>query len=279
MGGTIYDYIMERVGDLDFVVDYRAGRISRDEFVRRVRNASDALEGRGLSPFQITKLGMFPATDRGPAEAMLAGLARAGFLDDPTPDDAGYRAFARGLRGAFRHLEDRYTYIFPDEARAAWEFARVIRPSHVVVCGAYYNYLAVWVASGLAADGTMECLDIDCGVSEHGDANMRALGLADRVTTRCADAERALLERAEPIDLLVVDATGPTTHPDPRYHGKSIYGPFLRAALPRMPRGSWVLAHNADPDTPLLEEFYSLLSSATYRHFVGTTDDLAVFRL
>jgi predicted O-methyltransferase YrrM len=154
-----------------------------------------------------------------------------------------------------------------------------LRPASIVVCGAYYNYLAVWLVPGLRPGGHMLCLDIDQSVSDVGKANMEAMGYSDRVTTRCQDAEEVLLDEDGPIDLLVLDATGPATHPDPRYHGKSIYGPLLAAARNRMPAGAYVLAHNADQGSPLLPEFYAGVADATFAHFLGTTEDLALFRL
>jgi hypothetical protein len=99
------------------------------------------------------------------------------------------------------------------------------------------------------------------------------------VGTVCRDAEEALLEGDGPIDLLVLEATSPHTHPDPRYHGKSIYGPLLAATRPRMPAGAWVLAHNADQGSALLTQFYPGVAHPTFAHYLGTIDDLAVFRL
>jgi predicted O-methyltransferase YrrM len=270
---------LDRTSGFPFVADYLAGSIPRDDYVARVVARADELEAAGLSRFEIKKLSMFPPDERVCAAGMLEAMAAAGLVDDPTPRDAEFDAYREQVDERFRHLDHRHTYIFPDEARGAFELSMAIHPKRVVVCGAYYNYLAVWLVPGLAPAGRMLCLDIDCSVSGAGRANMERLGFADRVDTICRDAEELLLEGEDPIDLLVLDATGPNTHPDSRYHGKSIYGPLLAAARPRMPSGGWVLAHNADQGSPLLAEFYERVADATFTHYLGTTDDLAVFRL
>lgn len=275
----MFQSLLDRTERFGFVKEYLAGAISRDEYRSRVEQNADDLEAVGLSRFEVKKLSMFPPDDRVCAAGMLEAMAAAGLADDPSPRDAEFDAYRARVNERFRHLDHRHTYIFPDETRGAFELSMAIHPKNVVVCGAYYNYLAVWLVPGLAAGGRMLCLDIDRSVSEAGRANMERLGFTDRVETVCRDAEEALLEGDEPIDLLVLDATGPQTHPDPRYHGKSIYGPLLAAARPRMRSGAWVLAHNADQGSPLLSEFYAGVSDATFAHYLGTTDDLAVFRL
>ena len=275
----MFQYLRERTSGFAFVETYLTGAISRDEFRSRVEANADDLEAAGLSRFEIKKLSMFPPDRRVCAAGMLEAMASAGLADDPAPRDAEFDAFLAEMDKRFRHLDHRRTYIFPDETRGAFEFSMALHPKNVVVCGAYYNYLAVWLVPGLAPGGRMLCLDIDGSVSEAGRANMQRLGFTDGVETVCRDAEEALLKGNDPIDLLVLDATGPQMHPDPRYHGKSIYGPLLAAARPRMGSGAWVLAHNADQGSPLLSEFYAGVADATFTHYLGTTDDLAVFRL
>lgn len=275
----MFQSLLDRTSGFSFVADYLAGSISRNDYVARVAARADDLEAAGLSRFEIKKLSMFPPDQRVCAAGMLEAMREAGIADDVEPRDAAFAEYRGRVEHEFRHLDHRHTYIFPDETRGAFEFSLAIKPKNVVVCGAYYNYLAVWLVPGLAPDGRMLCLDIDCSVSEAGQANMERLGYTDRVETACRDAEEALLEGTDPIDLLVLDATGPQTHPDKRYHGKSIYGPLLAAARPRMRSGAWVLAHNADQGSPLLTEFYAGVADATFTHYLGTTDDLAVFRL
>ena len=275
----MFQSLLERTAGFPFVADYLDGAISRDDYRSRIEQTADDLEAAGLSRFEIKKLSMFPPDRRVCAAGMLEAMAGAGLADDPAPRDAEFDAYRTLVEKRFRHLDHRHTYIFPDETRGAFEFSMAVHPKNVVVCGAYYNYLAVWLVAGLAPSGRMLCLDIDCSVSEAGRANMERLGFTDRVETVCRDAEEALLAEDTAIDLLVLDATGPQTHPDPRYHGKSIYGPLFAAARPRMGSGAWVLAHNADQGSPLLSEFYSGVADATFTHYLGTTDDLAVFRL
>ena len=82
-----------------------------------------------------------------------------------------------------------------------------------------------------------------------------------------------------PIDLLVVDAYGPSTNDDPEYRGKAIYGPIVRAALPRMKSGGVVMAHNADQESPSLDGFFDVLKNVRWKVFLDTTEHLAVFGL
>jgi predicted O-methyltransferase YrrM len=220
-----------------------------------------------------------PPNDRDAAATLLATLQRHGLTRNSVLHDAEFEDFRRRIRSEFMHLSDRYTAIFPEEARAAFELSLAVRPRRVVVAGSYYGYLAVWLVPGLADGGRMVCIDPDTEVSDLADRNMRTLGYADRVSVLADDAVRVLGDDEEPVDLLVVDAHGGRSNPNPRYHGKAIYGPIVEAALPRMTSGAFVLAHNADRSSAALSEFYDRLAGARFSVFLDTTENLAVFAL
>ena len=104
------------------------------------------------------------------------------------------------------------------------------------------------------------------------------LGKSGQVDVICEDAEKLLKRETRPIDLFVLDAYGSHHAPDPRYHGKAIYGPLLQAALPRLHEKSLLLVHNAESQSPDLAEFYQILGQARLSLELKTTDNLAVFQ-
>jgi predicted O-methyltransferase YrrM len=279
MGGPMYDAIMNRAGDVRFVQEYLSSRIDRDVFQKNVRSAAEELTGRGLDSWQADLLRRMPIDEKAAVGQLLQALAADDIIDAPVADDAGYAEFQTRILQDFSHLTDRYTSIFPEETRVAYELSMALRPLNIVVAGSYYAYLAVWMIPGLGDGGTMVCVDPDERVSALAERNMKALGFDDQVRVLAEDAVQVLAEGDGPIDLLVVDAYGPSTNTNPEHRGKAIYGPIVRAALPRMKTGGVVMAHNADRESPSLDGFLDALNDARWKVFLDTTEHLAVFGL
>ena len=275
MGGPMYDSIIQHTQSVDFVTKYLSGELPGDRFVRLVDERRSDLLDRGMSEWEISLLRRFPVDERSALAKMFGALGAS--TTDGYPSD--FDEYRRKVLGGFRHLPDRFTSIFPEETRVAYELSRSIAPKSVLVAGSYYTYLAVWLIPGLAPDGKMYCVDPDPTVCDLARTNMDNLGFSDRVEIICDDAIRVLGREISPLDLLVIDAYGSREHPDPRYHGKTIYGPIAKAALPRMTSGSVILAHNADPTSSDLDEFFDAVADAQASSFLKTTEHLAVFRL
>lgn len=279
MGGPMYKIINEKARQFLFVNDYYAGKMDHNTFSQNINAHKELLTAAGLNDWQIQLLSRFPSNDTEAATRMLYSLYDAGAISSSSCHEQAFQDFRTQVEEMFLHLPDRTTSIFPEEARIAFELSLAIRPKHVVVAGSYYNYFAVWLIPGLASDGSMTCIDIDPQVCELARLNMKALGYEDRVQVVCGDAEIFLQNEQEPIDLFVVDAYGSSSHPDARYHGKAIYGPLIKAALPHMQKGDYILAHNAEEGSKDLSEFFQAVSKAAFSILLSTTDNAAVYQL
>ncbi len=279
MGGPAYQDIIKKIGHMAFMQDYFNGKLSQGTFVEMVDSNHALLKNAGLSDWWIQLLRRFPSNPKGHTQQLFTELYHQQILPAMDLDDEPFNAYWTDVEKVFVHLPDRFTTIFPEEIRMAYEVSIAIKPKHIVVAGSYYAYLAVWLIKGLAKDGQMVCIDIDPDVCALAERNIKALGALDRVRIVCKDAEMVLKDEEQPIDLLVVDAYGSHTHPDPRYHGKAIYGPLIKAALPRLHKGSFVMAHNAEAGASDLAEFYQALQHASFSMLFPTTDNMGVFRI
>jgi len=275
----MFDAIVQSTRGFDFVGEYLDGRMTTDRFVHKVDTHRKELLAAGLSEWQFSLLRRFPGDMMGPLCKLRDTLSADGIVGPPGGFDGEFETYRRLVSDTFIHLPNRFTSIFPEETRVAYELSRLIRPRSVVVAGSYYAYLAVWLVPGLLPDGRIICVDPDDSVCRVARANMAALGFSDRVTVVCDDAIVVLGDDDRPIDLLVVDAYGSREHRDSRRHGKAIYGPIVRAALPRMGRGSTIFAHNAVENAPDLRDFYEAVSTARVASFLGTTEHMGIFRL
>ena len=278
MGGPLYDTIIRQTEQLDFVRDYFRGTIARDSFKARVDQEREKLLGAGIDEWGVSLLRRMPPDDTRAASQLLAELCEHGIIGATPPREADFSAYQEEIWSSFSHLPDRVTSIFPEEARSAYELSRAIRPKTVVVAGSYYGYLAVWMVPGLAEEGKIFCIDPDPKVSALAKENARSLGFEDRMVIVCDDAISVLENANDDIDLLVVDAYGGRDHPDPRFHGKSIYGPIVKAAMPHFGANATILAHNADRTSADLDEFLGAVAGWRVSIFLDTTEHLAVFR-
>jgi predicted O-methyltransferase YrrM len=275
MGGPMYDSIIRHTQAVDFVKEYLSGGLPGDRFVRLVDEQRTELLDRGMSEWEISLLRRFPVDEQSALSKLFGTLGGASTKGHPSD----FAEFRDQISDGFRHLPDRFTSIFPEETRVAYELSRNITPRSVLVAGSYYMFLAVWLIPGLAPGGKMSCVDPDPTVCDLARANMDDLGFSDQVEIICDDAIGVLERSSIPLDLVVIDAYGSREHPDPRFHGKTIYGPIVKAALPRLASGSVILAHNADPTSSDLDEFFDAISGAQASSFLETTEHLAVFRL
>ncbi|MBT3274773.1 MAG: hypothetical protein HN368_16575 [Spirochaetales bacterium] len=277
VGGVMYDSIMSQAGAFDFVANYLSGGLDREKFTRLVDENSRQLASAGLSEWEVNLLRRFPVNDSAALEELNRQFASGDTAEERSARQKEFEAYRELIVPRFSHLTDRFTSIFPEETRAAFELSRIMGPKNVVVAGSYYAYFAVWLIPGIQESGHMTCIDPDKEVCNLAEKNIAALGYSDRVSVVCDDAIAVLDNGDDPIDLLVVDAYGSRNYPDTRHHGKAIYGPILQAALPRLEKETVILAHNADRESGELAEFFGLLSNPKLAVFLDTTEHLAAF--
>ena len=271
MGGTIYQEVMQKTAHLPLLQAYLGGAISQSDFRRQLDLSRPQLKELGLSDWWIGLLARFPSDIWQGARLLADALHNQ--VDPP-----GFDAFEQRVHASFNHLPDRYTSIFPEEARSAYTLSCAIRPATVFVAGSYYGFLAVWLLPGLDPNGQMICSDVDPLVCDLAKRNFAALNETRRANVICEDAESLLRRETDPIDLFVLDAYGGHNNPDRRYHGKAIYGPLLEAALPRLHDRSMLLVHNAERDSADLADFYRILGKTRLSLELKTTDNLAVYQ-
>ncbi len=279
MGGTMYDNIIARAGQLPFVRDYFQGKIDKDTFRSEVLKNTDLLVSLGLDEPLVRIFSRFPNNEKGASEQMLNAMHSAGMIESCEFDEQGYVSWKYLILQKFAHLPDRYTSIFPEEMRVAYALSKALHPRNIFVAGSYYGYLSVWLIPGIAPNGRMVCSDIDPDVCRFAERNMKALGVNDRVDIVCEDAEILLKGGKDPIDLFVLDAIGKRSNPEPQYRGKAIYFPLIKAALPRLHKRSIILAHNADKKSIELSTFFKVIGKANFFMLLNTTDNMGIFRL
>lgn len=286
MGGTIYQAVMQKTAHLPLIQAYMSGTITQSDFRRELDLSRPQLKALGLSDWWIGLLARFPS-DVWLGARRLADALRAQGITEPSNfdsagigqvDPVGFDSFEQRIKASFAHLPDRYTSIFPEEARSAYTLSCAIRPATVFVAGSYYGFLAVWLLPGLDPNGHIICSDVDPQVCDLAKRNFAALDEGGRVDVICEDAEGLLKRETGPIDLFVLDAYGSHEGPDHRYHGKAIYGPLLEAALPRLHEKSMLLVHNAERDSADLADFYQILGKTRLSLELNTTDNLAVYQ-
>jgi predicted O-methyltransferase YrrM len=279
MGGPIYNAVMEKVAHLPLIKDYMIGTIDKVTFQQELLKSRDQFKTLGVGDWWLGLLARFPNDPWEGVRLMTEQLSSSGILAAPEAEQQAYQEYEQQVRQQFSHLPDRFTSIFPEETRIAHALSRARKPESIFVAGSYYGYLAVWLIPGLAAGGQMILSDVDPTVCALAQRNMEAMGAGSRVTVMCEDAEKLLQSGTDPIDLFVLDAYGGHTHPDPRYHGKAIYAPLLKAALPHLHEKSILLVHNAERNSEDLAEFFTLVKDARFSIYLNTTENMAVFQL
>jgi predicted O-methyltransferase YrrM len=245
--GPRADFVLAALETLPAYHEYRAGRLTRDEFAAALDANADALlprlDGRrGLLDFAKC----YPPDFDAAADAILASLVADGFFGQIPA--APFDQYRNRIRAEYDH-DVRRTSIHPDDARLAYFISMAVRPERLLVIGAYYGYWAVWPMPGVVdADGHAVLIDPDRDVSALAKKNFAALGYGERTTIHAEKAEDVLPSIEPGLDMVMLDAAGPYEHPDPAYRGKGIYGFLIEPIAERMRDGALLVVHNDAPD-------------------------------
>jgi len=251
--GPKADFVLAALEMLPAYRDYRAGRLTRDEFAAALDANADVLLPRldGRQGF-LDLAKVYPPDFDAAGDAILASLVADAFLDEIP--DAPFDEYRTRIRAEYDH-DHRHTSIHPDDARLAYFISMAIKPKRLLVVGSYYGYWAVWAmpgvvaADGASGNGTAMLIDPDRDVSALAEHNFRALGFGDRTEVRAEPAEEVFPSIEPGLDLVMLDAAGADDHADPGYHGKGIYGFLIADIFDRMRHGALLVVHNdAPPD-------------------------------
>lgn len=239
--GPLFDLVESVLARYPEYALHRAGRLGDEAWYAFVDRAAGELVAAGVPAGEVRFAKRFPAARERFVRAALARLARAGVLRSDACDERAADAAAASA-ASYDH-GGLGTYIYPEEGRLLFALADLTRPAHAAFLGSYYGYWAAWAVPALAArGGRVTLVDPDphaCAVARR---NFARYGDAVRVVT--ATGQDALAANAEPLDLVVIDAELPRTHPDPALRGKGVYRALLAAALPHLAPGAHVVAHN-----------------------------------
>jgi predicted O-methyltransferase YrrM len=120
---------------------------------------------------------------------------------------------------------------------------RATRPATAVEFGTSFGISALYLAAGLADNGTGRLITTELSATkvDTARANLARAGLGDRVTVLPGDALSTLAEVPGPIDLLLLDGW------------KDLYLPVLRLLEDRLPSGALVVAD--DTTMPSVAEY------------------------
>lgn len=187
-------------------------------------------------------------------EYILTILRRAGALP-PDPVPTPWDAFLRLSDLIHETYEIPSTTFTPIMRRLLFALGFAARPSNIVGVGTYVGYTFSWLLrcrSDPEAAPFFETamgIDVDAQANALARRNCAILGHGERLTMVDADGVVAVTGSRQPIDLLYLDIDDPLT-------GKSAYWRVLDAALPHLPWGALVLAH--DPCVPNFAQDFAI---------------------
>lgn len=189
-------------------------------------------------------------------DGALETLVNAGALPHRDYDHAAFDAHRRAVRGCF---EIPWTAISPRMERILWAINAIARPKRMIAAGIFCGFTFISNAGAGVGPGAVyrpeDLVGVEVKADEAERARRNVEALAPRSPARivAADAVDFVAEYCGPIDLLYLDADGD------RGRGKGIYLEILEAALPMMPPGSLVLAHNSVNCADRLQDYLSFV--------------------
>jgi len=250
VNGTFASYAEKILSAKKYYADYKSAAITQAEFCAAML-ADESLAG--VAGFHdIPRIAKTPANEKMPSEKIFGYLAANNLIsaqDYNTMYD-GFDKYRENIYKNYNHGEF-ITYVYPEDERLLYAAAKIARPKQLFMAGSYYGYLAVWAMQAVHdTGGTAVFSDIDEEVCSLAKANFNNLGFRDCADICCESTSVLLAKRTEPIDMLILDATGKSDDPRPEYRGKRIYGAFLHEAKHLLHKGAVIYIHNMEPENP-----------------------------
>ena len=250
VNGTFVSYVEKILSPKQYYQDYTSEIITQAEFCEAML-ADESL--KGVAGFHdIPRIAKMPPNEIMPSEKIFGYLAANNLISA-----ADYNTMYGGLDEYRKNIYENYdhgefiTYVYPEDERLLYATAKIAKPKHLFMAGSYYGYLAIWAMQAVRdAGGVAVFSDIDKEVCDLAKANFAKLGFEDCAEICCESASILLANRTEPIDMLILDATGRGDDLRPEYRGKRIYGAFLQEAKHLLRKGSVIYIHNMEPENP-----------------------------
>ncbi|MCL2159581.1 MAG: class I SAM-dependent methyltransferase [Oscillospiraceae bacterium] len=243
-------YIEKALSEKDYYKEYLGGKMDSAQFREAMRSDKSLLDASWLNEYNLNRISLMPPDEKLPADTIVKYLAENRIISKYEDMYEGFDEYRARIRKNYDHGEF-ITFIYPEDERLLYAVAKITQPKNVFVAGSYYGYFAIWAMKTVCENGGMATLsDINEKVCEVAKKNFEKLGYGDNTEVCCEDAKALFMRRREPIDMLVLDATGRHDDPRPEYRGKRIYGAFLRDAKHLLKKGSAIVIHNMEPKNP-----------------------------
>jgi len=270
VNGQFSVYAEKILSDKEYYKDYVNRKIDSKKFCEAMLADTSLSNVDGFSKYNIPRIALMPPNDILPTETIFDYLVKHNIVSNCENMYDGFEEYRKNIHANYNHGEF-VTYIYPEDERLLYATAKIFQPKTAFIAGSYYGYFAIWAMKTIKENNGMFVLaDVDGSVCELARENFEKLGYKNNATVCCEDAEKLLLSRTEPIDMLVLDATGRGDDPRPEYRGKRIYASFLKAAKRLLKRGSIIVIHNMEPENP---EMKSLVDELQAINAVGTSYD------
>lgn len=266
VNGTFAAYTEKMLASKDYYKDYISGKINTPQF-REAMLADDGIAGYAgfHNAERIAKIAKMPPDEKIPAEVILGYLADNKIIAGCENIYDGFEEFRKRVYANYNHAEY-ITYAAPEDERLMYAVSKLARAKRIFAGGSYYGYLAVWAMQTVHHNGGTAILaDIDQKACELAGANFKKLGFEKNTEICCEDAGIAAARYAEPVDLLILDATGLPDDARPEYRGKRIYGALFKAAKHLLKKGSFIFIHNMEPENPDMKALVDELDAVNAR--------------
>jgi predicted O-methyltransferase YrrM len=270
VNGQFAFYAEKILSTKEYYKEYQNRKIDSEQFKQAMLDDTSLSGVDGFSNYNIARIALTPPNDKMPIEKMTDYLIQKNIISSCEDMYDGFDEYRKDIYEKYNHGEF-FTCIYPEDERLLYAVAKIFQPKNAFIAGAYYGYFVIWAMKTIKENNGMFVLsDVDNEVCELAKHNFEKLGYANNAKIYCEDAEKLLLSRTEPLDMLVLDATGRGDDPRPDYRGKRIYAAFLRAAKHLLKQGSVIVIHNMEPENP---EMKPLVDELKAINAVGTNYD------
>lgn len=182
-----------------------------------------------------------PEAEIAVVHAALEALKDAGIIGRASYDHAAFEAHREAVRESF---EIPWTAISPRQERLIWALNAIRRPARMLAAGVFCGFTFICNAGAGAGPGAvyepedLVGIEIKADEAERAAKNVRSFAPGSRTRIVAADAVAFAADYCGMIDLLYLDASGPSS-------GKAIYLEILEAARAHLSPDALVLAHNS----------------------------------
>lgn len=261
VNGQFVFYVEKILASKEYYKDYLNRKINSKQFEEAMRADTSLSNVAGFNDYNFHRISLTPPDEKLPAETIIGHLADNNIIPNTDGMYDGFDEYRKHIRENYNH-GDFFTCIYPEDERLLYAVTKISPPKNAFIAGAYYGYFAIWAMKFVKENGgTMILSDVDNEVCELAKLNFEKLGYIDNAKIDCEDAEKLLLTRTEPIDMLILDATGRGDDPRPEYRGKRIYGSLLKAAKHLLRKGSVIVIHNMESENPEMKMLVDELKS------------------